>query len=158
MTMIKHVLIPVDGSASALAAAELAGVLARALQARVTILIAHDEAAIALPGITQAALPDSTPFEAFPQKAARKHIEAAAREHIVPGVEAALGEIPGGVDIVQAWGHTAAEICDFAAANAVDLIVMGKRGRGGFKRLLLGSVSAHVVTNAPCAVTLVASE
>lgn len=158
MDMIKHVLVPVDGSASALAAAELAGLLARTCQSRVTILIAHDEAAIALPGITQAALPGSTPFEPFPQKAARKHVEQAAREHIVPDVEAALGTIPGGVDVAQVWGHTAAEICDYAGANAVDLIVMGKRGRGGFKRLRLGSVSTHVIAHAPCAVTLAATK
>lgn len=156
METIEHVLVPVDGSASAMAAAGLAGLLARQCKAHVSVLIVHDEAAVALPGITQAALPGSAPFEPFPEKAARKHIEAAALEHVVPGVEAALGAVPGGIDIVQLWGHPAAEICDYATRNDVDLIVMGKRGGGRFTRLLLGSVSAQVVAHAPCAVTLAA--
>jgi nucleotide-binding universal stress UspA family protein len=31
---------------------------------------------------------------------------------------------------------------------------MGSRGRGGIKRALLGSVSDHVVRNAPCPVVI----
>jgi len=156
MDTIQHVLVPVDGSESALAAARFAGLLARNCNSRVTVLIAHSEATVALPGVTEAVLPGSTPFNAFPKKAAREHIEAEAREHIVPGVETALGSVPGGVEIVQVWGHTAGEICNYAATNAVDLIVMGKRGSGTFERLLLGGVSTHVIAHAPCAVTLVA--
>ncbi|MGR9091772.1 MAG: universal stress protein [Gammaproteobacteria bacterium] len=156
MEKIGHVLVPVDGSGSAIEAAAMAGLLARNCSARVTVLVAHGEAAIALPGLTEAALPGSVPFNPFPKKEARKHFEAAASEHVIPPVEAALGAVPGGISVVQVWGHAAAEICDYAAANAVDLIVMGKRGGGTFKRLLLGSVSAQVVAHAPCAVTVVA--
>jgi nucleotide-binding universal stress UspA family protein len=35
-------------------------------------------------------------------------------------------------------------ILDFAEKNNIDLIVIGTRGRSGFKRLLLGSVASHV--------------
>jgi len=33
-----------------------------------------------------------------------------------------------------------------AEKNNIDIIVIGTRGRSGFKRLLLGSVASHVVT------------
>ena len=46
-------------------------------------------------------------------------------------------------------------ILDFAEENNIDLIVIGTRGRSGFKKLLLGSVASHVVTYAHCPVLVV---
>ena len=46
-------------------------------------------------------------------------------------------------------------ILDFAEENNIDLIVIGTRGRSGFKRLLLGSVASHVATYAHCPVLVV---
>ncbi len=43
----------------------------------------------------------------------------------------------------------------FANANKVDLIVMGTRGKTGFKPLLLGSVSIGVSQYASCPILLV---
>ncbi|HXP49023.1 MAG TPA: universal stress protein [Bacteroidia bacterium] len=50
---------------------------------------------------------------------------------------------------------TSGGILDFAEENNIDLIVIGTRGRSGFKRLLLGSVASHVVTYAHCPVLVV---
>jgi nucleotide-binding universal stress UspA family protein len=46
-------------------------------------------------------------------------------------------------------------IVDCATREKVDLIVIGTRGLGGFKRLLLGSISNGVVTHAHCNVLVV---
>jgi nucleotide-binding universal stress UspA family protein len=43
-------------------------------------------------------------------------------------------------------------IIDYAENQNIDLIVIGTRGRSGFKKLLLGSVASTVVTYATCPV------
>lgn len=48
-----------------------------------------------------------------------------------------------------------AAIVDYAEREKVDLIIIGTRGRGGFKRLLLGSVAQDVVKYAACPVMVI---
>jgi nucleotide-binding universal stress UspA family protein len=68
-----------------------------------------------------------------------------------------------GVDIegletarVVAVGHTSRVLCDVAAD--ADLLVVGSRGYGGFRGLLVGSVTHQVVAHAPCPVLVVVPE
>jgi nucleotide-binding universal stress UspA family protein len=46
-------------------------------------------------------------------------------------------------------------IVDYAERENIDLIVIGTRGRTGFKKMLLGSVASDVVTYAHCPVLVV---
>ncbi|MEX1165190.1 MAG: universal stress protein [Nitriliruptor sp.] len=50
-------------------------------------------------------------------------------------------------------GGAAGVLCHEAADAA--MVIIGSRGRGGFKGLLLGSVSQQVATHAPCPVVIV---
>lgn len=61
---------------------------------------------------------------------------------------------PSGLDVrFLVWtGDPGESIVSAAEAEAADLIVVGTHGRGTIGRLLLGSVSEHVVRHAPCPV------
>ena len=57
------------------------------------------------------------------------------------------------VEALGVQGHPADAL--LAQAADADLIVVGRRGLGGFKSLLLGSVSQQVVQHASCPVVVV---
>jgi nucleotide-binding universal stress UspA family protein len=46
-------------------------------------------------------------------------------------------------------------IVNYAESTTIDLIVIGTRGRTGFKKMLLGSVASDVITYAHCPVLVV---
>ena len=52
-------------------------------------------------------------------------------------------------------GSAGAVLCERAEALGSDVVVVGSRGRGAIRRVLLGSVSTYVVHNAPCPVLVV---
>jgi|HubBroStandDraft_5_1064220.scaffolds.fasta_scaffold1160923_1 nucleotide-binding universal stress UspA family protein len=59
--------------------------------------------------------------------------------------------------IVRGTAGLPAEALLAAAADA-DLLVVGSRGAGGYKRLLMGSVSTQVTHHAPCPVVVIPDE
>ena len=69
-------------------------------------------------------------------------------------VSEVLGEHPDVPCETRAVEGAAAKVLVHEARDA-DLLVVGSRGHGGFAELLLGSVSLHCVTHAPCPVVVV---
>ncbi|NNE52064.1 MAG: universal stress protein [Sulfitobacter sp.] len=59
------------------------------------------------------------------------------------------------VDTFSASGDYADGILDAIDETGADLVVMGRRGLGKIRQMLLGSVSNKVVQNAGCAVLLI---
>jgi len=59
------------------------------------------------------------------------------------------------VVVLRSVTSVAEAILEEASQENVNLIVVGTRGLGGFKKLLLGSVSSAVVEHSPCSVLVV---
>lgn len=58
---------------------------------------------------------------------------------------------------VALQGNPADSLMDYAAANAIDLIVVGVRPRHGLQKLLIGSTTETLLRQAPCEVLTVPS-
>ena len=148
---IKNILVPIDGSENSNKAARMAGDLARALGASITLLIVHDPELFELQGA-----PSMTDID--------RHIltrdeilKIAQDKYAEPAFESAIENLGFDNDDLRkeaVWGHAADEICKYANDNNIDHIIMGSRGRGTFKELLLGSVSSHVLHHASVSVTI----
>ena len=65
------------------------------------------------------------------------------------------GDIQLKTEVVVSPTSVVGAIVDYAEHENVDLIVIGSRGRTGFKKLLLGSTASGVVTYATCSVLVV---
>ena len=134
--MIKKILVPIDGSDHAEKAIEYACDLA--LKYKATVYLIH--VVSPLPSI-----PDDNALqtiEASQELFAKEILEKASRELKKKGV--------GNFQSVVLYGDPAHGIVEFARKNGVDIILMGSRGAGRVKTLLLGSVSHKVCHLAEC--------
>ncbi len=138
--MFENILLAVDGSDHSLKAAKLAGDLARLSGGKLRVLTVYDEVPSYLgePNLSQAIA---------------KRTEKA--EVILNGATKKIGDIPGGSEAEILSGDPAETVLRVVDIYNIDLVVMGTRGQGGIKSLLVGSQSQKVVSTAPCPVLLV---
>jgi len=103
--------------------------------------------------------PSTAPrFIRGPLKAALVDLQQERRAEIQNALGSAANEMKGKVGTISVSvrsGNPAEEIVRAAKDRGVDLIVVGARGLGGVKRLLLGSVSERVLRDARCPVLIV---
>ena len=76
-------------------------------------------------------------------------------EEVVARAEGALREVGFSTEGRVVAGEPRQCLLDVAHGERADLIVVGSHGRSGIAKMMLGSVSSHVVTHAPCSVLVV---
>ena len=83
-------------------------------------------------------------------------LRVAAREVIDEQLQKVGGSDEVEITTTVRSGGAAAVLCE--VAEGADLLVVGARGLGGFRGLLLGSVTHQVVAHAPCPVVVTVPE
>lgn len=136
---MEKILVPVDGSESSERALEKAIELANALKAKLMFLYVANVNQLAVNSCLSAELLEAV-------NKAGDVVLTHAEERASDGLE---------TERVLETGSPAPVITDVAEEYGVDLIVMGSRGLGLVKGVLLGSVSQYVVENSKCAVMVV---
>lgn len=82
-------------------------------------------------------------------------VPAPTEDHLALLLDSTVASLEGPgrrVDRVVLEGHPGSEIVDEAENMSADLVVVGSRGHGTIESMLLGSVSRHVASHAPCSV------
>lgn len=137
------VLIGIDGSGDSRAALRFGATLAQAIGAKLHTLWAWQYPSDTVATIGRIALPDrDTADELF-------------RDQLARVVEQELGDDAASVEMEVARGPAVTALRHRAKDVDVEMIVVGSRGLGGFRGLLLGSVSQQLTEHARCPVTVV---
>ena len=136
------IVVGVDGSGHSRKALERGAVEAAAHGAPLTVLVIH-QAVRDVYGSASHYGDDAALTE--------KAKEAAQAE--TDQVLAAAGSQPPSVTVTAVHGLPVDELVK--ASEGADMVVLGRRGMGGFARMLMGSVSSQVAQHAQCPVLIV---
>jgi nucleotide-binding universal stress UspA family protein len=133
--MFKHILVPVDGSATSMLAVNKAAGLAKVFGSQVTAVYVIDP------------YPFTGVGADFAYGQAQYLSAATADAHTaLDSVKSAMEQAGIPVDTVMGEGHSVHDgIMEAAKTTGADLIVMGSHGRRGLEKLVLGSVTQRVL-------------
>ena len=140
----KRIVVGVDGSEQSISATRVAASIARARSAHLLILavVRPPEGWWGIVGSppTAEALGDSL------SNAQREVLDRTLEAVDLDGVDYETAE-----DI----GEPSQRLIEACSERDADLLVVGRRGAGFLKRMVVGSVATHVVHEAPCPVLIV---
>lgn len=86
-----------------------------------------------------------------------KEAEAGAIR-IIERADEAFKDFEGHYQTSVLYGDPAEALLVFAESEKPDLLIMGNRGLGGFRRIMLGSVSTKVLHHATCDMMIIKGE
>jgi len=147
-TEFENILVPLDGSEHSIKAVEYAGRMAKGFNSKlIALYILPSSLRYNLSSDNE----NSEINSQFNQIIQRSYIEAQNwLKDIVKKIDIEIV-----TEVIIAKESIVSEIIEFAELRSIDLIIMGTRGRTGFKKLLLGSVASGVVTYSHCPVLVI---
>jgi nucleotide-binding universal stress UspA family protein len=140
----RSILVPLDGSDLAAEALPLAAAIARQGGGQLRLALVHEHPAIPLDAVNAKTL---TSLDLATHKAERAYLR---------GVRSGLRE--DGVRVASAvtlTGTVGPSLVSYVRDLGIELVVMATHGRGGFRRLWLGSTADHLVRQLDIPVLLV---
>ena len=140
--MFTKILVPADGSDNSYRALEAALVFSEKLGSSISVVnvmeqvpITHIESEKLLNELLEA-------YKKENQEILSKCSDIAHQKGII-------------IKTVLLLGNPAPVILDYIKKENLDLVIMGSRGMGKFKELILGSVSSKIMHHSPCAVMII---
>lgn len=141
-----RILVAVDGSESSMDAADYAIDMAKMYNAQLTTLtVSH----ISISSYGLAGLPDSI------KQTKEKDALESQQWFDKLNQRAKQNDVQLKTELIDSQMSVDGTIAEYAESHEIDLIILGTRGRSGFKKLLLGSVASGVVNYATCPVMVV---
>ena len=141
--MVKNILVPYDGSEPSKRALDSAIELAGLYKADISVvscLLIHTH----VDPVMTVAYVETMKLQKDGVKKTMSEIEPRLKQ----------ANISYKMDVLESVSITDA-ILSYADAHAIDLIAMGSRGLGGFKKMVLGSVASGVSQHSKCPVLIV---
>jgi nucleotide-binding universal stress UspA family protein len=142
MENFKKILVPIDGSAQAEQALKQAIYIAEFCQAEIGLLYVVDL---------------NQQISAFEQVSTGGYVPSEIKEKGCQILADAMHDVPREINaksIVEV-GAPSKVIVDVCEQREYNLIIMGSRGLGAIKRIVMGSVSQYVLLHASCPVLIV---
>ncbi len=139
-----RIVVAFDGSKDATKAVRLAASLSKKFGADLLVVHVFASPTVAMSAASGMPGPDYREMEDAAREAGSKVLDQGVQLASDAGVKA-KGDLLEAPSVVEA-------IVNYAETQRADLIVVGTRGMTGFKKLILGSVSAGLISHAHCPV------
>jgi nucleotide-binding universal stress UspA family protein len=140
--LFAKILVPVDGSDNSYRALDAALVLSEKLGSNITVIHVMEEVPITHIGSEKLLKELLEAYKKENQDILSKCSEIATQKGLT-------------IKTFLLQGNPASVILDFSKKEKFDILIMGSRGLGKFKELILGSVTSKIVHHSPCAVLLI---
>lgn len=144
---IKKILVAVDGSSPSFNASDYAIDLAKGNDAELIVL--YILSPVPYSQFEYANIGRMKEIETIEKEKAQQEVVNKVKQ------KATQEKVSVKTDVLIKYTSVVKEIVEYAENNKVDMIVIGSRGKTGFKKMLLGSVASGVVTYSHCPVLVV---